>query len=92
MIKNAQEAREILQHKHCKVWTCFICHEDDSTLAKGYLAALNGPEVKALVEALEKIDKEGPTSCDYNGGCTGFCVGVSRSALAQYRAAAKEIK
>lgn len=47
MINSAKEAREILYRENFD--------PDERTFASGYLAALQGPEVKALVEALEKL-------------------------------------
>lgn len=51
MLDNAKEAREII--------TCGVMPGDIDSLdlaeAKGYLEALEGPEVKALVEALNEL-------------------------------------
>lgn len=62
MIRSAKEAREIIENGpdcSCNGIT-ESCDRDaiwiqKKELAEAYLAALSGPEVKALVEALEKI-------------------------------------
>lgn len=41
--------------------------------ATGYLAALEGPEVSALVKALEAIKNREQYSCDCVGGDDGEC-------------------
>lgn len=49
---NAAKAREIVAHSGpCK---CIGHSKEEIAKAQGYLLALEGPEVKALVEALEK--------------------------------------
>lgn len=69
MIKNAKEAREIYQYfkklglNHDQImassdgWKYFE--------SQGYLAALNGPEVKALAAALEDLNEEIPGGRQY---------------------------
>lgn len=98
MIKNAQEARETIQYYKANA----LDSEDAmrANQAQGYLAAISGPEVKALAEALEKI-RNLKCFCDHELSgvkihgtshvhciCHGF---GAENALAQYRDAAKEI-
>ena len=59
MIKSAQEAREIIEEfekPNPKIpREAFIFQE-----AKGYMAALEGPEVKKLVKLLEYVESNEP--------------------------------
>ena len=70
---NAKQAREIVRdHDYTHL-------EFDE--AKGYLAALEGPEVRALVEALERIANQ-----DYRGNRSSESV-IAFHALAAWRKA-----
>lgn len=94
MIKNAKEALEILDRER---------NTYRRTEAEGYLFALNGSEVKALVEALEFcLDYDRSAEPEYGETVRGHQIEAGKRwltprqkaglALAQYRAAAKEIK
>ncbi len=94
---NAKEAIEIIAHNKKYGHKTWAIEAQDiknrigfknetwleiASIAEGYLAALEGPEVKALVEALEKI----------NENCHGDSVVYSRVALSQFREAIKQEK
>lgn len=85
MIKNADEARETIQAEfHPQTLNTQV------NQAKGYLAALSGPEVKALVYGISEfmdIMNDGPDDSD-----VVHAFQILKESLAQYRDAAKEIK
>lgn len=87
-IKNADEAREMIQRSIKNGHKVNSRQHDEYWSAVNYLAALTGPEwiereriMKALVEILIRLEIAG-----------GFILADVKAALAQYRAAAKEIK
>lgn len=100
MIKNAEEAREIIRlYDSCEKIDADICGVESTNeiQARAYLAALNGPEVKALVEALEAIqnssiipatDGQRPNVGEVMLIANQFKI-TAKNALAQYRDAAK---
>lgn len=89
MITSAKEAREILSNQSALPPGRPILKEDWAA-AEAYLAALEGPEVKILIEALEDIS---PPS--YHGSKICPCEHAddkcqkALDAIAQYRQAVK---
>lgn len=80
---NAKEAREILKRLKPELVHKFIdSPSHEIGFMRGYLEALEGPEVKALVEALEYYEKTYPHGFEFDG--------VRKKALAQYREAIKK--
>lgn len=106
MIKNAQEAREIVdawgncQDISITLPSGITSGNTEKHFSKGYLAALNGPEVKALVEALEEsiermCERSEGCECGPNENDCDICnrdkkaIRISLESIDSYRAAAK---
>lgn len=75
---NAKEAREIVTNYKDQQWGAVTPQEFH---AEGYLAALEGPEVKALVEALDRIETIGSDAERMQG--------IATRTLTQFRDAVK---
>lgn len=91
MIKNADEARRII-HSYNNTVDPMLIETQNVFESKGYLTALSGPEVKALVEALDRI-VDGDQDDGYHAStCFDYCdcyKQIADKALAQYRDATK---
>lgn len=93
---NAKEAKEIVLY-HDNKSKGIICSIPASSLgdyyeAKGYLEALEGEEVKVMVEVLEKIEE---VECEcYSSDCCCVCLlnaqEIAKEALAKYHKAVKK--
>jgi hypothetical protein len=89
---NAKESKEIIKKPIAMLEDNLDYHL--RLKAEGYLAALEGPEVKALVEALEEVARGrvldnhiDPLECEVSCNCDEL---ISKEALAQYREAVKK--
>lgn len=97
MIGSAKEAREILDRcSVCKGKYTHYCSNGACLQADSYLAALQGPEVKALVETIKRAIRECQTFpetacifCDGKKHLEDCEVRSWKEVLAQYREAIK---
>lgn len=91
MIKSVDEARHVIGYCEDRHMDFFNCRhsEADYKAAESYLAALQGPEVKALEKMLELMAQELRTGTGYRigSGVTGIWLSRIYEALAQYREA-----
>ena len=89
---NAEEAKNTIKHseKYCDI-PDIKSHHQSYSIAVGYLKALEGPEVKALIEALEETYENEmcwDTNDEEECGECGWC--KAKSAIKQYHKAIKK--